>query len=136
RLLDRPACWRDPDLAWRRTGARLCRDAVYRHPGFHVHGDHADAPAGRRMAAHHAAADRANLRIGPMAFAFKPIELVPPNTKFRFSSYFRPSMAVSLVLAAGTVILLATAGLNFGIDFRGGTMIAVRSADGPADIGS
>jgi preprotein translocase SecF subunit len=70
-----------------------------------------------------------------MAFSFKPIELVPQNTKFKFSAYFRLCMAVSLALAAGTVILLATAGLNFGIDFRGGTMIAVRSADGPADIG-
>jgi preprotein translocase subunit SecF len=70
-----------------------------------------------------------------MAFSFKPIQLVPPNTKFKFSAYFRACMLAFAVLAAGTTVLLATAGLNFGIDFRGGTMIAVRSADGPADIG-
>ncbi|MBX2806207.1 MAG: protein translocase subunit SecF [Hyphomicrobiales bacterium] len=70
-----------------------------------------------------------------MAFAFKPIELVPHKTKIRFSAYFRVCISISVALAVGTVILLATSGLNFGIDFKGGTMIAVRSADGPVDMG-
>jgi preprotein translocase SecF subunit len=70
-----------------------------------------------------------------MAFPFKPIELVPQNTKIKFSAYFRLCIAASIFLAVGTAVLLATAGLNFGIDFRGGTVMAVRSADGPADIG-
>ena len=69
-----------------------------------------------------------------MAFAFKHIKLVPDNTKLKFSAYFRVCMAISAVLALGAVILLVAAGLNFGIDFRGGTVIAVRSTDGPVDI--
>lgn len=69
-----------------------------------------------------------------MAFSFKPIELIPPNTKFKFSAYFGFCLALFAVLAAGTAVLLVTAGLNFGIDFKGGTMIAVRSTEGPADI--
>lgn len=69
-----------------------------------------------------------------MAFAFKTIKFVPEKTAFKFSAYFRICMAMSAALALGTVILLATAGLNFGIDFKGGTVIAVRSTDGPADI--
>ncbi len=69
-----------------------------------------------------------------MAFSFKPIELVPQKTAIKFSAYFRVCIAISAALAVGTAILLATVGLNFGIDFRGGTVIAVRSADGPANI--
>jgi preprotein translocase SecF subunit len=71
-----------------------------------------------------------------MAFAFKPIELIPQKTNIPFVSYFWVCMAVSGALMLGTVVLLATVGLNFGIDFRGGTMIEVRSTSGPADIGT
>ena len=35
-----------------------------------------------------------------------------------------------------TVILLTTLGLNFGVDFRGGTMIEIRTTDGPANVGA
>jgi preprotein translocase SecF subunit len=71
-----------------------------------------------------------------MAFAFKPIELIPQKTNIPFSSYFRVCMAISAALVLGTIVLLASVGLNFGIDFRGGTMIEVRSTGGPADIGT
>lgn len=71
-----------------------------------------------------------------MAFAFKPIELIPQNTRIPFSSYFKLCMAISGALILATVVLLATAGLNFGIDFRGGTLIEIRTTDGPADIGA
>jgi preprotein translocase subunit SecF len=71
-----------------------------------------------------------------MAFSFKPIELVPQNTKIPFVSFFRLCMGLSASMFLITMILLMTAGLNYGIDFRGGTLVEIRTNDGPADIGA
>lgn len=65
---------------------------------------------------------------------FKPIRLVPHGTKFQFVSHWRLALIETIVLAIVTVALMATWGLNYGVDFRGGSMIAVRTTDGPADI--
>jgi preprotein translocase SecF subunit len=67
---------------------------------------------------------------------FKPIEFVPAGTKFSFVSHYRLALAETAVLAVLTVVLLSTLGLNFGVDFRGGTMIELRTTDGAADIGA
>ncbi len=69
-----------------------------------------------------------------MAFSFKPIELIPQNTKIPFVSFFRLCMASSAALFITTIVLLATVGLNYGIDFRGGTLIEIQTSNGPADI--
>jgi len=70
-----------------------------------------------------------------MAFQFKPIQLVPHNTHIPFSSYFRIFLGISGALFLTTILLVSTAGLNFGIDFRGGTLIEIQTQDGPADLG-
>jgi preprotein translocase SecF subunit len=67
---------------------------------------------------------------------FKPIEFIPHGTKFSFVSHYRMALAETAILLLVTVALLSTLGLNFGVDFRGGTMIEVRTTDGPADIGA
>jgi preprotein translocase SecF subunit len=67
---------------------------------------------------------------------FKPIEFVPHGTKFSFVSHYRLALAETAVLALLTVVLLSTLGLNLGVDFRGGTMIEVRTTEGAADVGS
>jgi len=63
----------------------------------------------------------------------KPIKLVPDNTKIKFMAWSRVAVIASimaiLVSIAGAVIL----GLNFGIDFKGGTLIEIRTP-GPAHI--
>jgi preprotein translocase SecF subunit len=70
-----------------------------------------------------------------MAFHFKPIELVPQGTKIPFVSYFKFFFILSMALNLLTILLLATMGLNFGIDFRGGTLIEVRTQQN-ADLGA
>ncbi|MBC8050578.1 MAG: protein translocase subunit SecF, partial [Chitinophagales bacterium] len=65
---------------------------------------------------------------------FKPVVIVQPGTKLRFVSHYRLAVAETIILALLTIGLFATVGLNFGIDFRGGTLIELRT-QGAADIG-
>ena len=59
--------------------------------------------------------------------------LVPDNTKIPFFRYRWIAFAWSLIVLLGTIVLVATSGLNLGIDFRGGVLLEVRTP-GPADL--
>jgi len=60
--------------------------------------------------------------------------LVADETNIPFLSFRKIALAVSAALALLTIVLLPTKGLNFGIDFKGGTMIEVRMPGDAADI--
>ena len=64
---------------------------------------------------------------------FRPIRLVPANTKIDFVSRRMIAYILSGVLIVGSLVMLGVQGLNFGIDFRGGSLIEVQT-DGPADL--
>ena len=51
------------------------------------------------------------------------VRFVPDNTKIDFFRYMRFWLAVSLVGVIGSLVSLAVLGLNYGVDFRGGTLI-------------
>src|SRR5262249_44129235 len=62
------------------------------------------------------------------------LRIVPDNTHFDFTQFRRISFPLSAALSIVAITLFFTHGLNFGIDFRGGTLLEVQSKSGPADI--
>jgi preprotein translocase subunit SecF len=51
------------------------------------------------------------------------IKLIPKNTTFGFVRFSIPAAVVSVVLCIASIIACFTMGLNFGIDFKGGTVV-------------
>jgi preprotein translocase subunit SecF len=81
-----------------------------------------------------AAHNRSDLRSAMRLLPFKPVEIVPHGTKFSFVAHQRLAIIETIVLAIVTVVLLSTMGLNYGIDFRGGTLVEVRFTKGAPDL--
>jgi preprotein translocase subunit SecF len=62
------------------------------------------------------------------------MRIVPDDTKFDFIRFRRISFPISAVLSIFAIALYFTHGLNFGIDFKGGTLLEIQQKGGPADI--
>jgi preprotein translocase subunit SecF len=62
------------------------------------------------------------------------LRIVPDNTKFDFMRFRRISFPISAVLSILAIFLYFFHGLNFGIDFVGGTLMEVQSKGGPANL--
>ncbi|WP_306017010.1 protein translocase subunit SecF [Oceanicaulis sp. MMSF_3324] len=63
------------------------------------------------------------------------VRLIPTDTNVPFIKARLAAFFVSVALILGSVTAFFTLGLNFGIDFRGGTAIEVQT-EGPADLGA
>jgi preprotein translocase subunit SecF len=65
----------------------------------------------------------------------KLLRLAPEDTKFPFMRFRRVSYPFSALLSIISVVLFLNVGMNFGIDFSGGTLLEMRAKNGTADIG-
>ena len=65
----------------------------------------------------------------------KLLRLAPENTKFPFMRFRRISYPFSAFLSICSVLLFVFWGMNFGIDFSGGTLMELRAKNGVADTG-
>lgn len=65
---------------------------------------------------------------------FRGVDFIPHDTHIPFTSFHRISFLASGVLLLASLVLFISIGLNYGIDFRGGTLIEIQNKSGPADI--
>ncbi len=63
------------------------------------------------------------------------IKALPIAPKFSFLSKRKLFLAFSAFLMLGSILSFATLGLNFGVDFKGGILLEIRTNE-PADLGN
>lgn len=63
-----------------------------------------------------------------------PLRLVPNDTKIPFMKLRGLTLGFSLLSSIAAIALFAIVGMNFGIDFKGGTMIEMQSREGAIDL--
>lgn len=61
----------------------------------------------------------------------KSLSFIPQNTNIDFTGMRWIAFTVSIVMVLGTFALVGVKGLNFGIDFTGGTLIEIRTETPP-----
>ena len=65
---------------------------------------------------------------------FKGFDLFPHHLRVDFMRFKGLCLGLSIVGMLISLALFFTLGLNYGVDFKGGSMIEVQSKSGPADI--
>ncbi|MFI4949103.1 MAG: protein translocase subunit SecF, partial [Alphaproteobacteria bacterium] len=64
----------------------------------------------------------------------RPLIVIRHVPKIDFMRWHLFGFAFSLTLTVLTIGLFVTVGLNYGIDFVGGTLIEAKTTTGPADL--
>ena len=64
----------------------------------------------------------------------KLLRLAPENTKFGFMRFRRVSYPLSATLSIISVVMFLFVGMNYGIDFAGGTQVDMRAKSGEAHL--
>lgn len=58
---------------------------------------------------------------------FKPIRFIPDDTKIRFMLWSRYGYFASGIACLVSILLFVFVGLNYGVDFKGGTVFVIRT---------
>jgi preprotein translocase subunit SecF len=64
----------------------------------------------------------------------RPLIIIRHIPNLNFMGWHRIGFALSLVMTLGSILLFLVQGLNYGIDFAGGTLIEARTLHGAADL--
>ncbi|RMF05474.1 MAG: protein translocase subunit SecF [Alphaproteobacteria bacterium] len=64
----------------------------------------------------------------------KGISFIPSDTHIPFIRYRMVPIILSALAVLASLVLFFTVDLNYGIDFRGGTLIEIRNKSGPANL--
>ncbi len=54
------------------------------------------------------------------------MELIKPGTQINFMKFSKLAFSISAILIVLSIVLIATKGLNYGIDFAGGTVVQIK----------
>jgi preprotein translocase SecF subunit len=65
---------------------------------------------------------------------FKGFDFFPHNLRIPFMRFKGLCFGLSVLFMALSLLLFFTRGLNYGVDFKGGSLIEVQSKNGPADL--
>lgn len=57
------------------------------------------------------------------------LKMIPSDTKINFFGFTKITMGLSILAVIASIVLTILFGLNFGIDFRGGSMIRTQTAE-------
>ena len=66
---------------------------------------------------------------------FKGHDFFPHNTRLPFMDYKTLCVALSIAAMVLSLGIILVKGFNFGVDFKGGSLIEVRAKSGSADVG-
>lgn len=65
----------------------------------------------------------------------KGFQIIPADSNINFIGFRFVALALSVAIMIGSFVLVGTKGLNFGIDFIGGTLVEVKTPETP-DLGA
>lgn len=66
---------------------------------------------------------------------FKGNDFFPHGTRLPFMKYKLVCVAASIIMSALSLGIILVNGFNYGVDFKGGSLIEVRAVSGIADVG-